>query len=100
MHLGRLRHGRVIRCSSLGSAASAGRTRWQPNCGMQWWEPAVLLARWHRVTRRVADDGSCRPVWLAMKQAAAAGQVEVLGPAPGDAVPFGLRITVHATARG
>jgi hypothetical protein len=66
----------------------------------QWWEPAVLLARWHRVTRRVADDGSCRPVWLAMNQAAAAGHVEVLGPAPGDAVPFGLRITVHATARG
>jgi len=45
----------------------------------QWWEPAMPLARWHRVTRRVADDGSCRPVWLAMKQAAAAGQVEVLG---------------------
>lgn len=66
----------------------------------QWWEPAALLARWHRVTRRVADDGSCRPVWLAMKQAAAAGQVEVLGPAPDDAAPFGLRITVHATARG
>ena len=66
----------------------------------QWWEPAMPLARWHRVTRRVADDGSCRPVWLAMKQAAAAGQVEVLGPAPDDAAPFGLRITVHATARG
>jgi hypothetical protein len=60
----------------------------------------VLLARWHRVTRRFADDGSCRPVWLAMKQAAAADQVEVLGPAPGDAVPFGLRVTVHAPARG
>lgn len=66
----------------------------------QSWEPAVLLARWHRVTRRVADDGSCRPVWLAMKQAAAAGQVEILGPALDDAVPFGLRITVHATTRG
>jgi hypothetical protein len=35
-----------------------------------------------------------------MKQAAAAGQVEVLGPAPDDAAPFGLRITVHPTARG
>jgi hypothetical protein len=66
----------------------------------QWWEPAVLLARWQRVTRRVADDGSCRPVWLAMKQAAAAGQVEVLGPAPDHAAPFGLRVTVHPTARG
>lgn len=44
----------------------------------QWWEPVAVLARWYRVTRRVADDGSCRPVWLAMKLAAAAGQVEVL----------------------
>lgn len=34
-----------------------------------------------RVTRRVADDGSCRPVWLAMKLAAAAGQIEVFGSA-------------------
>jgi hypothetical protein len=54
----------------------------------------------HRVTRRVADDGSCRPVWLAMKLAAAAGQVEVLGPAPDDAMPFGVQIIVHATTRG
>jgi hypothetical protein len=66
----------------------------------QWWEPAVPLARWQRVTRRVADDGSCRPVWLAMKLAAAAGQVEVLGLAPDDAMPFGVQIIVHATARG
>lgn len=66
----------------------------------QWWEPAALLARWHRVTHRVADDGSCRPVWLAMKLAAAAGQVEVLGPAPDDTTPFGVRIIVHATSRG
>lgn len=74
--------------------------RYCPGGIWQWWEPAALLARWHRVTRHVADDGSCRPVWLAMKQAAAAGQVEVLGPAPADAAPFGLRITVHPTARG
>lgn len=66
----------------------------------QWWEPAALLARWHRVTRHVADDGSCRPVWLAMKLAAAAGQVEFFGPALDDGAPFGLRIIVHATRRG
>ncbi len=66
----------------------------------QWREPGVTLARWHRVTRRLPDDGSCRPVWLAMKQAAAAGQIEVLGSAPGDAQPFGIRIVVHATPRG
>jgi hypothetical protein len=39
-------------------------------------------------------------VWLAMKLAAAAGQVEVLGLAPDDAMPFGVQIIVHATARG
>ncbi len=66
----------------------------------QWWEPALPLARWHRVTRRLADDGSCRPVWLAMKLAAAAGQVEVFGSDRDDAVPFGVRIVVHATPRG
>ena len=66
----------------------------------QCWEPAVPLARWHRVTRPVAGDGSCRPVWLAMKLAAAAGQVEVLGSAPDDAMPFGVQIIVHATSLG
>jgi hypothetical protein len=66
----------------------------------RWWEPAVSLARWHRVTRRLADDGSCRPVWLAMKLAAAAGQIEVLGSMQDAAVPFGVRIIVHATSRG
>ena len=66
----------------------------------QCWEPAVPLARWHRVTRPVAGDGSCRPVWLAMKLAAAAGQVEVLGSAPDNAVPFGVQIIVHATSLG
>ena len=59
-----------------------------------------MVARWQRVPRRVADDGSARPVWLAMKQAAAAGRIDVFGAALGDNVPFGLRIIVHATARG
>jgi hypothetical protein len=39
-------------------------------------------------------------VWLAMKQAAALGQVEVLGSAPIDGQPFGIRIVVHAAPRG
>lgn len=67
----------------------------------QSWEPAGLLARWNRATRRTADDGSCRPVWLAMKTAAAAGQVEVLasGPLAAD-TEFGVRAVVHATSRG
>ena len=37
-------------------------------------------------------------MWLAMKLAAAAGQVEVLGLAPDDAMPFGVQIIVHAAA--
>lgn len=32
--------------------------------------------------------------------AVAAGQVEVLGPAPDDTAPVGTRIIVHATSRG
>jgi hypothetical protein len=65
----------------------------------QSWEPAGLLARWHRVTRGIADDGSCRPVWLAMKTAAA-GQIEVLAPAPPASAEFGVRVVIHATSRG
>jgi hypothetical protein len=64
------------------------------------WEPAELLARWHRVTRRTADDGSCRPVWLAMKTAAAAGQVEVFAPRLPVGAGFGVRVVVHSTSRG
>jgi hypothetical protein len=66
----------------------------------QSWEPAAPLARWHRVTRRLPDDGSCRPVWLAMKLAAAEGQVEVLAPSLDDTTAFGLRAVIHATSRG
>jgi hypothetical protein len=65
----------------------------------QSWEPARLLARWHRVIRGLADDGSCRPVWLAMKTAAA-GQIEVLAPAPPASAEFGVRVVIHATSRG
>jgi hypothetical protein len=74
--------------------------RYKLGGGWQWQEPAAPLARWHRVTRHLPDDGSSRPVWLAMKRAAAAGQIEVLGSLPDDAVPFGVRIVVHATSRG
>ncbi len=66
----------------------------------QSWEPAQALARWRRVTRSAIDDGSCRPVWLAMKTAAAAGQVEVLAPGPVPEADFGVRVVIHATPRG
>lgn len=59
-----------------------------------------LLARWQRVTRRAADDGSCRPVWLAMKTAATAGQVEILAPGLPASAEFGVRVIIHATSRG
>ena len=70
--------------------------------GGEWesWASAGVLARWRRVPRTVADDGSCRPVWLAMKRAAAAGQVEVRASGFPGTTPFGVRAVVHATARG
>jgi hypothetical protein len=64
------------------------------------WAPTRVLAQWRRVPRTVAEDGSCRPVWLAMKRAAATGQVEVLASGFSDTAPFGVRAVVHATARG
>jgi hypothetical protein len=74
--------------------------RYRAGGAWQWWEPAQVVARWQRVPRRIADDGSARPTWLAMKDAAAAGRIDVFSAALGDSVPFGLRIIVHATARG
>jgi hypothetical protein len=70
--------------------------------GAAWesWEPAQLLARWRRVPRHLADDGSARPVWLAMKSAAIAGEIDTYGAIPDDHSPFGLRIVVHAGPSG
>jgi hypothetical protein len=59
-----------------------------------------MVARWRRVTRRAPDDGSCRLVWLAMKMAVAAGQVEVLALELAPDVEFGVRVVIHATPRG
>jgi hypothetical protein len=74
--------------------------RYRPSTGFQTWEPTDILARWHRVPRTLPGDGSARPVWLAMRQAAAAGRVEVLRPPLPETEPFGIRILVHATAQG
>jgi hypothetical protein len=74
--------------------------RYQVGGEWHWWEPATGLARWHRVPRHLADDGSARPVWLAMRRAAAAGQIEMLGHTLQAGAPFGIQITVHATSRG
>lgn len=74
--------------------------RYRPGGTWESWEPAELLARWRRVPRLLPDDGSCRPVWLAMKTAAAAGRIETFDAAVQDGTPFGLRIAVHATSQG
>ena len=74
--------------------------RYRPGGVWEWWEPDVVLARWRRVPRRLPDDGSCRPVWLAMKRAAAAGKIDVFASDLDDISPFGVRLVVHATGRG
>jgi hypothetical protein len=74
------------------------RYRW--NGAFEWWEADELLARWERVPRSLPDDGSCRPVWLALRQAAARGDIDILGAPPSDQAPLGIRVNVHATARG
>lgn len=83
---------------TLASAGTCTATGCHVGGTWHWWEPAAPLARWHRVTRHLADDGSCRPVWLAVKHAA--GQIQMSGSGLDDAAPFGVRITVHATSRG
>jgi len=70
--------------------------------GDRWcaWEPGEVVARWHRVPRRLPDDGSARPVWFALREALVAGVVQ--SPL-GHLEPkgqFGLRLTVHATKMG
>jgi len=90
-------------CPPVPVGRVAGHLHYYSYClGEAWrsWEPAALLARWQRVTRRAPDDGSCRPVWLAMKAAAAAGKVEVLAPRLPASAEFGVRVVIHATSRG
>lgn len=74
--------------------------RYQLGGAWESWASAGVLAQWRRVPRMVAGDSSCWPVWLAMKLAAAAGQVEVLAPGFPGTAPFGVRAVVHATAHG
>ena len=35
----------------------------------EYWEPDDVIARWERVPRPVAGDGSCRPIWWALEEA-------------------------------
>jgi hypothetical protein len=70
--------------------------------GGQWatWEPFQILARWDRLPRRLAANGSARPAWFALREANASGLVELSGVALEPGANFGLRLTVHATKIG
>ena len=74
--------------------------RYEPTRAWRLWLPATPLARWTRVPRRLAHDGSARPMWLAMREALLRGAVEVLHPPVEEGTRFGVRIEVHAAARG
>jgi hypothetical protein len=64
------------------------------------WEPGDVVARWHRVPRRLPDDGSARPVWFALREALADGAVQPPAGVLDPAAQFGVRLTVHATRLG
>lgn len=70
--------------------------------GGQWttWEPAETLARWGRVSRRLSDDGSARPVWFALREANADNGIQLFPGDLGRDTQFGLRLVVHATKLG
>jgi hypothetical protein len=70
--------------------------------GGQWstWEADRILARWSRLPRRVAGDGSARPAWFALRQGAAEDRIEVTGERLDQNATFGLSVTIHATRNG
>jgi hypothetical protein len=75
--------------------------RYRVGGSWDWWQPAARLASWPRVPVARLSEGNARPVWLAMKRAAAAGRIRTFEPADlDDLAPFGIRITVHASTRG
>lgn len=75
--------------------------RYRVGGSWDWWQPAATLASWYRVPVSRLSDGNARPVWLAMKRAAAAGLIRTFEPAElGELAPFGVRITVHASTHG
>lgn len=64
------------------------------------WEPDAQIAGWKRIPRRLADDGSSRPMWLSLRQALLDGEVTMLAWDLPEDTRFGLRITVHAPSVG
>jgi hypothetical protein len=70
--------------------------------GRRWttWEPDQTLARWNRIPRRLAGDGSARPAWYAFRDANAKGLMSLSADALDARANFGIRLTVHATKMG
>jgi hypothetical protein len=70
--------------------------------GGQWtkWEPDETLACWDRIPRRWPGDGSARPVWYALREANAHGQIDLSQRRLDPGANFGLRLIVHATRQG
>ena len=66
------------------------------------WEPDRVVARWRHIPRRIAVGAdTARPIWFALRQASADGQVCVLTDEPlSPAANFGVRINVHTTPSG
>lgn len=74
--------------------------RYSPGAGFSVWQPDRTVARWSGVERRLAHDGSARPMWLALREAVFDGRVEILPPPIENEVRFGLSIEVRAPRRG
>lgn len=74
--------------------------RYSPGRPWESWQQGEVVAQWERARRRVSDDGSARPTWLALRQAIAESRVSLSGVELGPQDVFGVRIVVHATVRG
>jgi hypothetical protein len=63
------------------------------------WEPDQVVARWRHIPRRIAvGSDTARPVWFALRQANAEGEIHILIDEPlSPAIKFGIRINVHTT---
>lgn len=63
--------------------------RYEPSRAFRCWVAAAPLARWTGIPRRLADDGSARPMWLAVRKALLRGEVKVLHPPLREGTRFG-----------
>lgn len=70
--------------------------------GTEWtrWRPDHTIARWQRIPRRLALNGSARPAWYALRDANANGLVSLSEGDLDVQTNFGIRLIVHATKHG